>query len=137
MASKTPLQELVAKLPGYREIRQYLDQSVLKFADLAQPITAEEIAAEFHYPSLNSTRRLQDVCTRHHITTVKRLHDIGLYGLLKCRGAGERTAWIASFVLFREGYDLAEWLRADVTGIRTQQGAIRAANQKTRGRKTA
>lgn len=106
-----------------KDIRTVLQEAVITLG--SQEFSAHFIATIAEYPNLRAARQLNAVCKKLHITSLAQLNRVGLYSLLNVTGFGERTAWIASMLLYAGGYDVTAWC---------DRGRIRAANTAARRR---
>lgn len=109
--------------------RRWLDALVFELNDVR--LSRSEVAALTESPSTRAAMVLDNVCRRMHITTTYKLFTIGLDGLLRCKGIGERSAWIAAHVLQLEEYDVELWASRD-RKPRQLREAIRLVHSKTR-----
>ena len=94
--------------PFSGRFRGWLDENVLSFADVAY--TRSEISALTRTPCLRAVKNLHETCAHFQIHSLAQLNRVGLDGLLRCAGLGERAAFIASIVLEDHGYDVEAWL---------------------------
>lgn len=117
------------RLQQSKAFQHWLNEPIFVLSDVA--ISRRQVAALTDTPCTTAAAVLHRTCKNFRITTLDRLHDVGLDGLLRCRGVGERTAWIAACVLYQEGYDLASWTRHTLEKGHSLRGAIRLVQHRT------
>lgn len=89
------------------------------------------------YPSTRAATNLISILHRFKISTLARLHAIGLDGLLRCHGIGERAAWVAACVLHDRGFDVDQWQAPGPRKAVSWRGRIVEVQSRTRHQKHA
>jgi hypothetical protein len=123
------------KFKRSKQFTAYLNDPFFAFPNGDGKYTRSEIASLTETPCVLATRRLSQALTTYKIDSPLRLYAVGLGGLLRCRGIGERAAWIAAIILEDYGYDVLKWCDRDRLNTRTVQGSIAVMQSRTRTQK--
>lgn len=88
---------------------QFLTEPYITFG--AVTLSRRELA-EYEVISPAAMTRLIRVLDQFGVTTVSRLHQVGLSSLAKCEGIGEACLWAASVLLEAGDADVQSWIDA-------------------------
>lgn len=114
---------------------KWLDESIFELGDVSY--SRHDIAHWTDSPCVRAARNLSKTLPKFQISTLAQLHAVGLDGLLRCAGVGERAAWVAACILDAEGYDVEKWMTMKPRKVVTWRGAIKKAQDVTRKQKHA
>lgn len=120
---------------GGKSLPKWLDEPVFELGNAV--VSRREFVKLSESPCTRAARNLQETCRRYHLTTVKQLHAIGLDGLLRCAGVGERTSWVAAELLDHFGFDVESWMAVRRRKVLSWRGAIKKVQDQTRKQKHA
>lgn len=113
--------------------QRWLAEPVFVLEDVS--VSRERLAHLTDSPCTRAAQNLTRILSQMQISSLKQVHAIGLDGLTRCKGLGERAAWVAACVLDHEGYDVEAWLDRKPRKVVTWKGAVvhsvkRAAKRK-------
>lgn len=117
---------------------EWLAAPVFAFADDPdRPLSREAVCELTHSPCIRATQNLDRILRRYHIRSLKQLELIGLDGLLRCHGIGERSAWVAGLILYEFGRDVEAWMNRTPTAkqAKSWKAKIRLVHDATRKQK--
>lgn len=117
------------------KLRNYLFEPVFVFGKSGKRYSRSDLVTLTESPCMRAVSLLIQAMHAYHITSVFQLYNVGLDGLLRCRGIGERSAWVAACVLGDSGYNVARWCDMKSHNMRTVKGSIRAVQHATRKQK--
>ena len=91
------------------------------------------MAALTESPCTRAASILSHTLKRYHIHSIAQLNQVGMDGLLRCAGIGERSTWVAALILDDCAYDVEAWMdRTPVAKTVTSRAAkIRLVHGKT------
>jgi hypothetical protein len=107
---------------------------VLEFSEL--PYTRREMIELLGCGNFIAAKRLTAACKQFDILTLVDLDRVGLHGLLRIAGVGERAAWVAACLLHHGRYDVMAWIDRDSEEVsRSVKGGIAKAQARVRKQK--
>lgn len=112
--------------------RKWLDAPVFELRN-GVSYSRRAIAALTASPCTRAASNLHRACHRYGILTIEQLAHAGFPALARCRGIGERAAWIAALVLAEYGYSIDRWLERPDTG--TLQERIKLVHSRSKKQK--
>lgn len=133
--SVRPATKLVRQVPNLQSkaFGRWLDAPLFELDDFV--ITRRNVGKYTDTPCSQAVSNLHHALRRMRISSLDRLFDVGLDGVLRIKGVGERAAWIAACVLAEHNYDADVWCGLKRRGARTTRGAIRLVHRSTRNQK--
>ncbi len=117
------------------QLRNFLFEPVFVFGKNGKRYSRSQLALLTESPCMRAASLLVKAMHDYDIISIFQLYNVGLEGLLRCRGIGERSAWVAACVLGDSGYNVAQWCDLKYRNVRTPKGAITAAQLATRKQK--
>lgn len=124
----------VPKVYGASLRRWYDQETVLEFSEL--PYTRREMIELLGCGNFIAAKRLTVACKQFDILTLPDLDRVGLHGLLRIAGVGERAAWVAACLLHNGRYDVMAWIDRDSEEVsRSVKGGIAKAQARVRKQK--
>ena len=124
----------VPKIYGASLRRWYDQETVLEFSEL--PYTRREMIDVLGCGNFIAAKRLSLACKQFNILTLSDLDRVGLHGLLRIDGVGERAAWVAACLLDKARYDVMAWIDRDAKDVsRSAKGGIAKAQDRVRKQK--
>ena len=118
-----------------KAFRSYLDDPAFVFGKNGKKYSRSELTVLTESPCMRAAQLLATAMLVYDIATTLQLYNVGLSGLLRCRGIGERAAWVAACVLGDSGYNVIKWCDMKSQGTRTVRGSIRTAQLRTQKQK--
>lgn len=89
-----------------KAFRSYLYDPVFVFPNEKDSYSRSDIARLTESPCVLAARRLFTALHDYGIDSPARLYTVGLASLLRCRGIGERAAWVATVLVGNSGYNV-------------------------------
>lgn len=109
--------------------RQWLDEPFFELGDVS--LSRRQITHITETPCTRAARQFQDVCRAYGIGSLDRVYDVGHRSMSRCRGFGERTAWVAAMILYTQGYRIDKWLKSEnVVSLRAHIRRVHAQTRK-------
>lgn len=113
------------------ELKSWYLQLAIDLKDVH--LSRRAMIEELRCGNFTAAKRLSRALRDYDMDTLPKLYSLGLHGLLRIDGLGERAAWVATCLLDARGYDVYVWFQGDTTlPARSRRGAIRTAVAKVR-----
>lgn len=120
-----------------KAFREYLHERVFVFPNgsASGSYSRSDIARLTETPCIRAAFQLYRTFGRYRISSIQQLYNIGLDGLLRCRGLGERAAWVAAVILEDNKFNVSAWCAMQRRKTRTVRGSIRLVSSQTKKQK--
>lgn len=97
----------------HRQLDKWLDEPFFELGDVVH--SRRDIAQISGTPCMRAASQLMSACYDYKIKTLDQLYRVGLAGLDRCVGVGERTEWIAACLLYVHGFNVRSWTKSKDT----------------------
>ena len=116
-------------------LRRWYDEIVLTLGTLTW--TRREMIDVLGCGNFIAAKRLTSACKEYDIRNLHDLDQVGLHGLLRIVGIGERSAWVAACLMHSVGdTDVMKWIDRDAGEFsRSIKGGIAKGAERVRKQK--
>lgn len=110
----------VTRTVGPKSEQAWLNENLLHFEE--HDIT-RALLINMGVPHPRAVSILRPVCERYHVTSLRRLFEVGMLSLHNAKGVGDATLITAAIVLDFYDYNVSDWIGRDEVALTV---AIRA-----------
>lgn len=92
------------------QFNEWLDEPIITFKSGVVNYSRGDIAKLTGTPCTRAASNLHTALEHYQIDSPAKLNQVGLDGLLRCVGVGERAALVAACIIEDAGYNIDEWI---------------------------